>query len=289
MKDMFKTIKVLLWLLLFTVLTAYLVGYIFQAPSGNVAHIRIRGEILSEEGFFMSGVSSQKIVDRINRASADPKIEAILIEINSPGGTVVASREVANALKEVDKTTVCWMRDIATSGAYWVASSCDKIIADDFTITGSIGVSGSYLEFSGLFEKYGVGYVRLISGDGKDIGTPFREPTTQELETLQNMIDRIQEVFVRDVAENRQLSIDYVNEISDSSIILGMDALEFGLIDYLGGKKEAIELVRTEANLTEVSLLEYRDELSFFDLVSMSVSQRFFEHMISRKVDIKAI
>ncbi len=288
MEDLWKMFKILLILLLFTVISAYTIGYIFSEQTGNVAHIRIRGPIISEEGIFITGVSSQKVINRINSASRDPRIEAILFEINSPGGTVIASREISNAIERTNLTTVCWLRDSATSGAYWAASACDKIVADEFTLTGGIGVTGSYLEFSGLFEKYGINYVRLVSDEHKDMGTPYREPTEQEMEAFQDILDEIHIAFVESVAENRNLSTDYVNEISKGSIIMGNEAYEIGLVDVLGSKNEAIEIIKNQTNLTEIKLLEYRDELTFLDLMSMSVSQQFIEYLMNQEVSIKA-
>lgn len=289
MEEVWKTIKILILLLLFTVISAYFIGFIFSEPSGNVAHIRIRGEIISDEGFFTTGISSPKLVNRINAANNDPRIEALLVEINSPGGTVIATREVADALGNVNKTTVCWMRDISTSGAYWIASKCDKIVANEFTITGGIGVTGSYLEFSELFEKYGIGYVRIVSADDKDMGTPFREPTQEDIETLQGMIDRIHEVFVEDVSLNRNLSLEEIEKISKGSIFLGEEAYDIGLVDVLGGKSESLEIIRYKTNITEINLLEYRDEVSILDLMVMSMSQHFSEFLTTRRININAI
>lgn len=289
MEEFWKTIKILILLLLFTVLTAYFIGYVFSEPSGNVAHIRIRGEIVSEEGFFTTGISSQKIINRINAANNDPRIKALFIEINSPGGTVIASREVADTLRNVNKTKVCWMRDVSTSGAYWIASACDKIVANEFTITGGIGVTGSYLEFSKLFENYGINYVRLVSAEDKDLGTPFREPTQEEVEKLQGMIDRIHEVFIEDISQNRNLSIEGIEEISSGSIILGEDAYRLGLVDVLGGRSEAIEVIISEANLTEISVIEYREEISLIDLMTMSMSQHFMEFLTTKRISLDAI
>ena len=193
---------------------------------GNVALITIDNVIDNYE--------ADRIIAEIQEANEKPNIKAILIEINSPGGSVVASRSVAEAVKQSEKPTVCWLRDVATSGAYWVASACDYIVADNFTITGSIGVSASYLEFSKLMEKYGITYVRIVSDEEKDIGSPYRNASELEIAKMQGMVNRIYDAFVNEVAENRNVSPQMIRSLN-SSIILGEDAYELGLVDEIGG------------------------------------------------------
>ena len=97
------------------------------------------------------------------------------MEINSPGGSAVASDEIATAVKNAKKPVISLIREVGASGGYWVASASDYIIANRMSITGSIGVISSYLEFSGLMEKYGVGYERLVAGENKDLLTPYKK------------------------------------------------------------------------------------------------------------------
>ena len=135
------------------------VGIDVESLSGNVALIPIQGVIVGSEDsefLFESVTSSQDAVEFIEKADKNPSIKAIILEINSPGGSAVASEEIANAVRKTNKTTVAWIREVGASGAYWVASASDKIVASPMSITGSIGVISSYLEFSKLFEKYGV-------------------------------------------------------------------------------------------------------------------------------------
>lgn len=281
--DIFKSLWALFVILIFTVLSAVLVGGLFSEPYGNVALISINGELSIGDNFFSSGAESDKIVSEINDANSNPYIKALLVEINSPGGSVVATKEIASALKNVNKTKVCWLREIAASGAYWIASACDYIVADNFTITGSIGVSGSYLEFSGLFEKYGINYVRLVSGKEKDIGTPYRQPTQEELNRIQSILDEIHAAFVKEIAENRNLSVEYVNNIANGSIFTGEEAKNLGLVDVIGGKEEAVSIIKEEANLTEVEIVEPKKEVNFFNVVSGLLSKEIFNYMLSNQ------
>ena len=154
-----------------------------ESLSGNVALIPIEGVIVgTDDGEFLfeSVTSSLDTVELIEKADRNPNIKAIILEINSPGGSAVASEEIANAIKKTNKTTVAWIREIGTSGAYWVSSASDHIVANRVSITGSIGVIASYLEFPGLLDRYNITYQRLVSGKYKDIGSPYKEMTTEE-------------------------------------------------------------------------------------------------------------
>ena len=127
----------------------------------KIAVIPLEGTIVGSDltGFVPSTtVKSQTLVTFIQQANKDDSVKGILLEINSPGGTVVASKEIVQAVKDSEKPVVAYIREIGTSGAYWVASASDHIIADELSMTGSIGVVSSFLEFSGLMEEYCVTY-----------------------------------------------------------------------------------------------------------------------------------
>jgi protease-4 len=163
----------------------------FVSFGSTIAVIRIRGTISSSSSFLFETTTPNEILSMLKRAEEDPGIRGVLFEIDSPGGSAVASREIAYGIKRMEKPTICWMGDVAASGAYWIASACDHIMADPLTLTGSIGATASYLEFSELFEKYGITYEQITSGERKDAGSPFRNITEEEREKLQYMIDEI--------------------------------------------------------------------------------------------------
>src|SRR3989339_1922177 len=171
---------------------------------GNVALIPIEGEITGsrDTGLSFGGAvaASPDIIEMIEKADKNPGIKAIILEINSPGGSAVASQEIANAVRKTNKTTVAWVREIGTSGAYWIASSADHVVANRVSITGSIGVIASYLEFPGLLERYNVTYQRMVSGKYKDLGSPYREMTQEEKAIFQQSLDDIRDYFVGEVA-----------------------------------------------------------------------------------------
>ena len=245
---------------------------------GNVAVIHIDGEIVTEGGsiFSPSTASSLEIIQFIQQASKDDSIQAILFEINSPGGSAVASDEVVAAMKQVKKPTVSYIREVGASGAYWIASSTDHIFASRMSITGSVGVISSYLAFGGFLNRYNITYERLVAGKYKDIGTPFRTLTDEEQNILQQQLDDVHAMFLSDVKENRHLSQAQVNEISTGIFFIGARAKELGLIDEIGGKDEAVAYLERQIN-TSVELVEYKRESSLVDILTGVLSKASFQ------------
>ncbi len=250
----------------------------FTTGNGNVAIIPVDGVIQTGGSSSLFGeavASSTQIVGWIENADRNPSVKAIIFEINSPGGSPVASEEIANAIKATNKTTVAWIREMGTSGAYWVASSCDMIVADRMSITGSIGVISSYLDFSGLMDDYNVTYQRLVSGKYKDIGSPYREMTAEEEALWQQEIDQMHEFFIQEVAQNRKMSIEKTRELATGLFYTGYSAKENGLIDELGGKKEAISYIEQNLGI-KARIMEYKKKVSFLDVLSSAFYQGFF-------------
>lgn len=231
----------------------------------KIAVIPIKGEIGTS--VLGQATSPESIISNLEKAEKDPTVKGIILEINSPGGSIVAIKQVESKIKEIEKPIVAWLEDTAASGAYWIASAADKIVADPFTMTGSIGVSASYLEFSGLLEKFGIKYVRLVKGERKDIGSPYRNLTEEERKLLERYLDLAHQAFIQKIAENRNLTQDQVSKLATGEPILGIDAKEYGLVDELGGEKEAVEMVSKLANITKPETIYYKEELGLLSLL----------------------
>lgn len=254
------------------------VGIDVESLSGNVALIHIDGIIIGSEdseSLFEDVTTSQDAVELIEKADKNPGIKAIILEINSPGGSAVASEEIASAVKKTNKTTVAWIREVGASGAYWVASSADHIVANRASVTGSIGVIGSYLEFPGFLERYNVTYRRLVSGKYKDLGSPFKEMTSEEQTIFQQNLDLIRDYFVSEVAKNRNMNKKDVDKIANGLFYLGAQAKELGLVDEIGGKDEVIKFIEDKEKI-EVEIAEYKKEKGILDLLSDALSQPSF-------------
>ena len=175
-------IIVLVVLFFFSMVIAGILSMMFggevSSLTGNVAVIPIKGMIVTESSNSMFGqqmTSSGSTIKLIEKAENSPNIKAIVFEINSGGGSPVASDEIGSRIKKSDILTVGWIREAWASGAYWIASATDHIIANRMSITGSIGVVASYLEFSGTLERYNITYERLVGGKYKDIGSPYKK------------------------------------------------------------------------------------------------------------------
>ena len=254
------------------------VGVDVTSLSGNVALIPIEGVIVGTEDsefLFESITSSPEAVEFIEKADKNPSIKAIILEINSPGGSAVASEEIANAVRKANKTTVAWIREVGASGAYWVASASDYVIANRVSITGSIGVIASYLEFPGLLEDYNVTYRRLVSGKYKDIGSPYKEMTDEEKVIFQQNLDAIRDYFVSEVAKNRNLNKKDVDKIANGLFYLGAQAKDFGLVDEIGGKDEVISYIEKKEGI-KAEVVEYKKEKTLLDILSEVLSRQSF-------------
>ncbi|MCS7134422.1 MAG: signal peptide peptidase SppA [Candidatus Pacearchaeota archaeon] len=231
----------------------------------NVALIRIQGPILSGKNEFVPEATfSDDIVNLIEEVKKNKNIRAIIFEINSPGGSAVASKEISDAIKEIkkEKLTIALIRELGVSGAYWVASACHYIIASPMSITGSIGVTASYLEYSKLLERLNITYQRLVAGKYKDIGSPYKNLTQEERELLQNILDSVHREFVLEIKTNRNLTEEQTKEIAKGMFYLGKEAKELGLIDFLGSKKDVIKYIEEKEKI-KANIKEYQTKRGF--------------------------
>lgn len=198
--------------------------------------------------------TSNDIIRQIEVANRRDDIKAIVLYIDSPGGEVIASREVYEAVKKSEKPIVSYMRKTGASGAYYVASGTDYIISEPETLTGSIGVMmGGLISFERLFDNLGIDYNSITSGDKKGMGDIGRNMTLEEKEILQEIIDQIFMDFKQAVYENRlgraRFNDENFNLVADGRIISGRTAYELGLVDELGNSKKAFEKAKELAGL----------------------------------------
>ncbi|MFH1787851.1 MAG: signal peptide peptidase SppA [Candidatus Altiarchaeota archaeon] len=209
------------------------------------------------------------VKDALEAAQADPSVKAILLDINSGGGSVVASREMMRIVKASEKPVVSWIGEVGASGAYYVASASDYIVADEDSITGSIGVIMNVMHYYGLMEEVGVNVTVIKAGKTKDIGSPYRPMTDEEQKIMQDMIDKIYVDFTSDVAENRGLDKGFVENISSGQLYLGSEANTLGLIDALGGFDEALTMAKGFGGIEgEPRIIRPEREESFWELIN---------------------
>jgi len=254
---------------------AFSFGDFFQTERGNAALIDLSGNIQADTGGGLLGATgiTPDQVRELNQQAEDENVDAIIYEINSGGGAVVASKDTKRAIDSVDIPTICRMRDMGASGAYLMATGCDEIVADSATFTGSIGVTGSYLEFSELMDDLGINYVNVTAGDNKEVGSPFQELTDEEEEILKRQVETVHQEFYQTVDEERDLTDEQLQEVSSGQVYLGEEAKDLGLVDHLGGRETAIEVAENETDLQlDVNRVDVTPEFSWLSLLTLDFS-----------------
>ncbi|MGB9802488.1 signal peptide peptidase SppA [Desulfofundulus sp.] len=241
---------------LVSVLSRPAAGIRVYRGAGAVAVIPITGTIVSgrvSPGLFSSaGTGSEEVMDRLRRAAQDPGVKAVVLRLNSPGGTAAGAQEIAaevDNLRKSGKKVVASMGDAAASGAYWIASRADKIVANPGTLTGSIGVIMQTQDLQGLYSKLGISTRTFKSGPHKDMGSPSRPVTPEEQDIFQGMVNDIYDQFLRAVAEGRKMELDRVKKLADGRVYTGRQAQKLGLVDELGNLRDAIRLAGRLAGL----------------------------------------
>lgn len=226
-------------------------GNYYAGQDCNVAGINAHGEVVTyafdyeQDSQLPTEASSEYIIMYINEAEEAENIKAIVIDIDSYGGSPVAAQEIANTLKQATKPTVALIREAGASAAYWAATGADVIIASDLSDVGGIGVTLSYLDASKYNVKEGYVYNELRTAPYKDYGDPDKPLTADERALMMRDLTLIHEAFVKAVAENRKLDIKEVEKLADGSTMPGKMAIEYKLIDRIGSYPEV------DAYLTE--------------------------------------
>jgi protease-4 len=236
-----------------------------------VGVVSVEGEIGAESsggGLFSTPTS---FLQSFENAESNPEIKSILLYVNSPGGDAVASEEIYSAIMNSSKPVVAYLGSEAASGGYYVASATDYIIANQHTLTGSIGARFSFLNYAGLLEKLGLNESSIKSGALKDIGAPYRNMTPEEQGLLQSMISETAKGFADDVRKGRgsKLNEQKFEKILDARILGAREALDIGLIDQIGGRTDAVRKAAELGGLKgEPRLCSDYDSQSFSTLFS---------------------
>jgi protease-4 len=224
-----------------------------------------------EEGAF--GVrrresTTARIREELEEAGKDDRVRAVVLRINSPGGTVTASDIVFHELMTFKAAhhmpVVAQLLDMGTSGAYYVALAADEIIASPTSVTGSIGVVMYGINLSGLMDKIGVKNQTLKAGARKDIGSPLRVMMPDEETILQSVLNQMQERFLMLVRERRPgLSAETVQTISDGRVLSADQALQAGLVDRIGYLDDALDAAKRRAGVEQARVVLYRRPQDF--------------------------
>lgn len=236
----------------------------------RIALIRVEGVILD----------SQTTIEELKRFSENPSVKAIVIRIDSPGGGVVPSQEIYDAVKRVrsknNKAVIASMGSVAASGGYYIAAATDRIVANPGTLTGSIGVIMETANVEGLLQKIGVEGVIIKSGKYKDVGSPLRKMSAEERSLLQAVMDDVHKQFIEAVAEGRSIELRAAQALADGRIFTGRQAKEAKLVDELGDLEDAIQLAAEVVGIEgEPKLIEPRRRFSLREILDSKLSMMF--------------
>jgi len=233
--------------------------------SAKVLMLDLSGILSSTEGegFYPAPSPVARLKEALLKAAADSAVKAILLRINSPGGTVTASDMLYHELRMFKQKRnipiVASILDVGASGGYYVAMAADTVMAHPSSVTGSLGVIMVTMNAQGLLEKIGVQAVAVTSGPRKDMGSPFRAMTDEERTIFQTVINGLYEQFISVITQGRpNLSADTIRKLADGRIYSGEQAKAAGLIDGIGYLEDAVELAKKRAGVAEARLVVYQ-------------------------------
>lgn len=283
-----RTIVILAVILVLIVVPAILaigIGLVLTLSHGSnlslvggdqVALIRVEGVITSDRGgggLFGGGggAGAEHIVELLEQFRKDDSVKSGVLRINSPGGSAAGSQEVYQEImkcrKSGKKLTVS-MGDVAASGGYYIASAADRILADQATLTGSIGVIMHTADLHELYSKIGISMGAIKTGPYKDIGSSDRPMTPQEKQLLQNLINDVYNQFITDVSNGRHIPVADVRKIADGRIFTGSQAVELKLVDQVGTLQDALKAAAKDAGIKgEFEITEYEREKGVLDVL----------------------
>ena len=269
-----RPLRTFFWVLSAGLVLLFLLNVFFPdldlSTGDRIALIRVEGVILD----------SQATVGELKRFSENPSVKAIVLRIDSPGGGVVPSQEIHDAVKRVrtkrNKAVIASMGSVAASGGYYIAAATDRIVANPGTLTGSIGVIMETANVEGLLQKIGVEGVVVKSGKYKDVGSPLRKMSEEERGLLQTVMDDVHKQFIEAVAEGRAIELTDAQALADGRIFTGRQAKEAKLVDELGDLEDAIQLAADVVGIEgEPKIVEPRRRFSLRELLESKFSTLF--------------
>jgi protease-4 len=221
-----------------------------QSSSNKIAVVYAYGEIVDGQGG-INEIGGDSFAEQLKQLRQDDYIKAIVLRINSPGGSATASEIILREIQllQAKKPTIVSMGNVAASGGYWIATGSDYIFAQENTITGSIGVFGLLFNFKEIANKNGINWDTVKTGNFADLASNSRPKTPAEIKIYEKSVDRIYDFFLDKVSKSRKLSKQQVNKIAQGRVWSGKNAKEVGLVDSLGGLEDAIKYAANKANL----------------------------------------
>ena len=232
----------------------------FKPPTGGVGYVALiplSGTISYSESplaiFSGKTLTPDRVRDLFERVESDPQAEAVVLVIDSPGGSAAASEEIYQMVKRLaeEKVVVAYIAEYGASGGYYIALPADRIVASPHALTGSVGAVSVVINFAELMDKLGIKAEIFKSGRLKDVGSAWRPMTPEERKLMQEMVNSIAKIFEKRVREARGDKIKNWDEVLTARPFLGAEAVEIGLVDEVGSLEDAVKEARELAGLPE--------------------------------------
>lgn len=255
-----------------------------EYSKNRIAIVYAVGEI--DGGNKNDGIDSEDISEDLLDIADNDKIKAVVLRINSPGGSAYGSEQIWKAVSVVKskKPIVVSMGDYAASGGYYIACNTDRIFAQPTTLTGSIGIFGIFPNIGGLTDKLGIKFDNVKTNKYSDFGATYRPMNTEERVILQRYINNGYELFTKRCAEGRDMNIDSLKAIAEGRIYSGTDAMRLGLVDEMGGLEEAIAFAAKKANISDYTLKYYPSVKSLIEQISDIFSTSIEERIVKSQL-----
>lgn len=239
--------------------------------SDKIALIDISGVIMNSKKFSLLSEGEQPVsllLEQLDKAARDSRVKAVILRINSPGGSVTASElmhdEIEHFRKSTGKPVIAVMMDVAASGGYYIACACDEIVAHRSTVTGSIGVIVQLFDLSSTLSKLGVRSEAFTTGPYKDSGSPFRTMRDDERALWQHLVDDMYERFISVVDKGRpNLTEAQVRKLADGRVYTALQALDAGLIDRISNMRKTIARLKQQIGADKIKLVSYKRPLDY--------------------------
>ncbi|MDE5092568.1 MAG: signal peptide peptidase SppA [Trichodesmium sp. St18_bin3_1_1] len=251
--------------------------------NNKIAVVYAQGEVVNGSGTSRQ-IGGDRLAKKLRQLRLDDKVKAVVLRVNSPGGSASASEVISREVKLMseEKPVIVSMGNIAASGGYWISMNADRIVAEVNTITGSIGVFGVLFNIQEIANQNGITWDVVKIGKFADLNTTSRPKTEDELVLIQKMVDSIYERFIKNVATARNLAPEKVEEIAQGRVWSGANAQKLGLVDEIGGIETAIKVAAEKAELGDSWKIEEYPK-------SRSLEQQIFRSLSGMEVDIPTI
>jgi len=259
------------------------------SSTGNAIYeIRLEGTISASSTAGLLGgaaITPEYVINQLIEAERNSNVRAILLRINSGGGSAAASQEIFEELKKVEKPVVVSISDICASGAYYIACAADKIVANRSSSVGSIGVIMQITNLEELYKKLGIEYTTIKQGKYKDVGSSDREMTAEEEQLLRDQTFKVYEQFIKDVSDCRKIPVKKVRDIATGWVYLGTEALSLGLIDSIGTYKDAEKLAAQLGGIKGEPVIIGSQQNTLMD----QLLGYYFSQVMNKIINLKAI